>query len=332
MPAGPRRCGSSDRGVGGGARRASHIYPAGTESCHHGHLRAALILSLILTILNYIVLTGYDRLAFAYIGKVLPWRRIVGTSFVAYAIANNVGFPALSGAWVRYHFYARWGVTAEELSRIVIAYSVTFWLGLLALAGMSVAFSPLPRASVFPGRCQPAAGWLLMLVPLAYIATCGLRRTPLRLWRLQLALPTRARHRTTRRGLALEWSLAATVLYVLLPPSPLSFVEFLGTFVVAIPLGAASHVPGGVGVFEGVVVLLLRPLLSAPQLLPPLVLFRVIYYFLPFVSGSIALIVDEARQRRGKYRRAATAVGIRQAAQNSPRRFDDSPAPAQPHH
>ena len=37
----------------------------------------------------------------------------------------------LSGASVRYRFYTRWGVTAEELSRIVFSYSVTFWLGLL---------------------------------------------------------------------------------------------------------------------------------------------------------------------------------------------------------
>src|SRR4051812_6610372 len=125
--------------------------------------RGRLALTLILTILNYAALTGYDRLAFAYIGNALPWRRIVATSFVAYAIANNVGFPALSGAWVRYHFYTRWGVTAEELSRIVFAYSVTFWLGLLALAGTSIAFSPVPRASVFPGRCPAAVGWLLML-------------------------------------------------------------------------------------------------------------------------------------------------------------------------
>ena len=49
---------------------------------------------------------------------------------------------------MRYRFYSRWGVTAEELSRIVFSYSVTFWLGLLALGGLSLALAPLPtRAS-----------------------------------------------------------------------------------------------------------------------------------------------------------------------------------------
>ena len=62
-------------------------------------------------------------------------------------ISNNVGFAMLSGASVRYRFYTRWGLTAEELSRIVFSYSVTFWLGLLGLGGLSLVVSPLPAAS-----------------------------------------------------------------------------------------------------------------------------------------------------------------------------------------
>ena len=82
---------------------------------------AQLALALALTALNYAALTGYDLLAFAYIGKRLPRRHIAFASFLAYAISNNVGFAMLSGASVRYRFYTRWGVTAEELSRIVVS-------------------------------------------------------------------------------------------------------------------------------------------------------------------------------------------------------------------
>ena len=76
------------------------------------------------------------------------------TSFIAYAVANNVGFAMLSGASVRYRFYTRWGVTADELSRIVFSYSVTFWLGLLALGGLSLvarARFPLAHGGRRPG-------------------------------------------------------------------------------------------------------------------------------------------------------------------------------------
>ena len=64
----------------------------------------------------------------------------------------------LSGASVRYRFYTRWGVTAEELSRIVFSYSVTFWLGLLLLGGLSLAMSPLPAAHELPGAADRRAG------------------------------------------------------------------------------------------------------------------------------------------------------------------------------
>jgi phosphatidylglycerol lysyltransferase len=60
-----------------------------------------LAAAVVLTILNYATLTGYDLLAFAYIRKPLPRRQIVLVSFLDYASANNVGFAMLSGGSVR---------------------------------------------------------------------------------------------------------------------------------------------------------------------------------------------------------------------------------------
>ena len=127
--------------------------------------RVSLAVALALTILNYIVLTGYDLVAFAYIGKQLPRGRVMLTSFLAYAIANNVSFAMLSGASVRYRFYSRWGITGEELSRIVFSYSVTFWLGLFALGGLSLLVTPLPASDQLPGRFAIVAGWMLLVIP-----------------------------------------------------------------------------------------------------------------------------------------------------------------------
>ncbi len=74
----------------------------------------------------------------------------------------------LSGASVRYRFYTRWGVTAEELSRIVFSYSVTFWLGLLALGGLSLALGPLQPLHGCPlGRWLAPIGWLLVTIAVA---------------------------------------------------------------------------------------------------------------------------------------------------------------------
>lgn len=272
--------------------------------------RGQLGLGLLLTLLNYATLAGYDLLAFAYIGKRLSRVRIVMASLLAYAISNNVGFAMLSGASVRYRFYTRWGVTAEELSRIVFSYSVTFWLGLFGLGGLSLAFSGLPGALDVPGRqVLVPVGWLLMLVPLAYLVVTAVRRQPLRIRGFVLPLPSLRIAAAQLLVSSLDWALAGAVLYALLPPTPLSFVGFLGSFLAAILLGMVSHVPGGVGVFEGLMVLLLKPYLTSGQLVPALVVFRAVYYLMPLGLALIGLVVDEARQRRVQAARAAAVLG-----------------------
>ena len=269
-----------------------------------------LVFAVLLTAFNYLALTGYDLLAFAYIEKALPRAQIAAASFLAYAISNSVGFAMLSGASVRYRFYTRWGVTAEELSRIVFSYSVTFWLGLCALGGLSLVTSQVPEGFEFPAqRVLMPVGYLLILAPLMYIAATVLRRAPLRLWRLELPLPS-PRIAVAQLALsAVDWSVAGAVLYVLLPPSTLSFLPFLGIFLVAILLGMVSHVPGGLGVFEGLMVLLLKPYLSSAELLPALVVFRAVYYLLPLSIALVGLVADEAWQRRGHVGRLAAAAG-----------------------
>jgi len=108
---------------------------------------------------------------------------------------------------------------------------------------------------------------------------------------------------------SLDWALTGAVLFVLLPPSTLSFVAFLGIFLVAILIGIVSHVPGGVGVFEGLMVLLLKPYLDSGELLPRLVIFRAVYYLLPFSVALIGLVVDDVHQRRGQAARVGVAIG-----------------------
>jgi len=281
--------------------------------------RAELALAIALTVVNYVVLTGYDLVAFVYIGKTLPRVRVMLASFLAYAIANNVSFAMLSGASVRYRFYSRWGVTGEEVSRIVFSYSVTFWLGLFALGGLSLVVMPLPMSEQLPaGGLAIIAGWALMLMPFGYLAATVLRRAPLRLWTLALRLPT-PRVAVAQLTLSvIDWALAGAVMYVLLPPSALSFLPFMGVFLVSILLGMASHVPGGLGVFEGLMVLLLKPYLTSSQLLPALVVYRAVYYLLPLIVALLVLLADELHQRRGHAARVGAALG-RMSDQLTPR-------------
>ncbi|MBY0495804.1 MAG: bifunctional lysylphosphatidylglycerol flippase/synthetase MprF [Cyanobacteria bacterium] len=248
--------------------------------------RQRLWLAALLTVVNYAALTGYDFIAFADLGRRVPRGQIALTAFLAYALSNTIGFAMLTGASVRHRFYSRLGITAAELSQIVLSYSVTFWLGLFALGGISLGANE-----------SITAGAILITIPILYFGA-ALAGAPLRVGRVVVWLPAPALAAAQIVLSSVEWLLAAAILYVLLPQPSLPFITFAGVFLIAILIGIISHIPGGMGVFEGVLVLLLAPHLDSRQVLPSLVVFRVIYFLGPLLIGLTGLIVDEAWQRR----------------------------------
>src|SRR4051812_46268414 len=129
-----------------------------------------LIAAVTLTAVNYAVLTGYDFLAFAYIGRQLPPLQVAIASFLSYAVSNNIGFAMLSGASVRYRFYSRWGLSGEELARCVFSYSGAFWLGLLALGGISLAAGPHIVVARMTERVLEPLGWILLAAAVGYVS------------------------------------------------------------------------------------------------------------------------------------------------------------------
>jgi phosphatidylglycerol lysyltransferase len=269
----------------------------------------ALVLAFLLTALSYVTLSGYDFVAMAYIRKRLPRTHVGWVSFLAYAVANNVGFAALSGASVRYRFYTRWGLTAEDLSLVVLSNSVACWLGLLMLGGISLVSAPTAVATLPWPRWTLPVGWLFIGVAVAYVMLVAMWRAPVRVRGFSVPSP-RVRLAIAQLTVsAIDWTLAAAVLYVLLPPSPATFVNVVAAFLLAQLLGLASHIPGGIGVFEGLIVFALSPFLAASQLLPALVVYRAIYYVLPLSVALVGLVVDEALLRRHHAIRFAASIG-----------------------
>src|SRR5262249_35778698 len=156
---------------------------------------AAVALALLLTAVNYAVLTGYDQLAFVYVGRAIPRWQITMASFVGYAIANSVGFAVLSGTAARYRFYSRWGLSASDISRIVVFYSGTFWLGLLVLGGWSLLASPpsgLASLDLHPidiHRLAVPLGVTFLGVSAAYAVATFVAPAPVRTLRVRVHPP-----------------------------------------------------------------------------------------------------------------------------------------------
>src|SRR5262249_18350168 len=108
-----------------------------------------------------------------------------------------------------------------------------------------------------------------------------LRLPSLRLALLQLALAV------------VDITVSAAVVWVLLPPAishgPIGFVAFAAIYAVAIALGVASHLPGGIGVFEGTVMLAFGHHVPLNPLAAALLLYRAIYYLGPLILATLVL-------------------------------------------
>lgn len=259
-----------------------------------------MVLALAFTAAGYLTLTGYDVLALRYLKRPLPYRRAALASFISYAFSNNLN-AVVTGMPIRARFYTAWGLGAEEVARLIAFCVLAFWMGFLTLCGVTFTFFPqqLPQALHLPFASERPLGALCLLVAAAYLVATFTRRRPLRLrgWEIELPTPPAALAQIALSSL--DWTLAGAVLYVLLPPSPqLSFPAFFGFFLLAQLVGLVSHSPGGLGVFDTLIVLLLAPAVPAAAVLGALVLFRAIYYLLPLVLAALLLAGAELVQRR----------------------------------
>ena len=261
---------------------------------------ARLLLAALFTLLGYAVMTLYDRFALAAIGRRLSWQRITLISFISYAFSNAVGMSLLVSGSIRYRFYVQNGLGAGEIARVVLFCTTSFWLGLLALTGVTLLCVPLPPELPFAALSQPLGAALLAL-PLAWLLG-GLVRRPLRIWRWRVTLPSMSTALKQILVGAFDWGLAAAVLYVLMPDGLNNgFGHFLAIFVIAQIIGLISHVPGGLGVFEAVMLAGFgatgNAQLTAP-ILGALAAFRVIYYLLPLCTATVLVLQREARGLR----------------------------------
>ncbi|MFT8243612.1 phosphatidylglycerol lysyltransferase domain-containing protein [Roseomonas sp. BN140053] len=274
------------------------------------------------TLLAYAVLTIYDRLGSVYAGKPISYSRTALASFCSYTMAHNLGFAAVSGAAVRYRFYAAWGLTPVEIAKVIAFTSLTFGLGGFALGGIVLMTHPEVLPWVGDGELIP--NWAARLVALVMWVIVAVyvvlaRFVPhLKLFGHQVDLPG-FRMAVAQVVLAsVDVAVTATIFYVLLPATPpgapeLTFLMFLGIYVAGYTAGLAASVPGGLGVFDGFMMLSLSPWIPAPQVVGALLLFRLFYYIAPlFVAGAL-FVGFELSQRRSLLRRLRAEARVADA-------------------
>jgi uncharacterized membrane protein YbhN (UPF0104 family) len=260
-----------------------------------------LALSLAVTVLGYLALAGYDAVSLAALGRRLPFRRVAYAAFLGYAFANSLPLSVVTGATVRYRLYSQWGLGEDEAARVMTLNTVTYVLGLLASAGLAFAMQPVlvPGFLRLPLRTARPIGFACLAIVAAYLAWSSRPGRDLRLWRWELPRPTLRRALAQIAISAADWVLSGAALYVLLPRN-VPFHVFFAVFLLGQIAGLVAQVPGGLGVFEAVMVWGLSPAISAPSVLLALLMYRLVYYLLPLglATGFWAL-----REGRRWYRR-----------------------------
>lgn len=276
------------------AGQARHDLAAALAALPGTRLAAALCC----TAAGYAVLAGYDLLALRQLRCRVAWRDAAAAALLSGALGNTVGNTLFAGGAVRYWIYTAAGLSAAQVVRLVLYCSLGFWLGYLALAATTFVAAPL----ALPAALQPLAttrpvGLLLAALLASWVGLCA-RGRPLAIGRWRLPLPTpRLTLAQTLVG-ACDLGLMATALYVLLPDTAPGFAAFLTMFLLALVAGTASQVPGGLGVFEAAMLVMLSPHVEVGALTAALLAFRAVYLVLPLLVASSAVGVRGLLWRR----------------------------------
>ena len=269
-----------------------------------------VVAAIALTFLDYFILTGYDTLALTYIGHRLPYRKIAVASFIGYVFSHNA--TILGGSAARYRIYSGLGLSAGQVARLILFCSITFWLGFLTLGGFTFLFNPqaIEHGAHLPFKTTWPIGVIFLILLATYLIVTTARKKPVTIRGWELAIPSSGLSFCQIALASIDWAIAGSVLYVLLSNTvQMSYMEFLEIFLLAQFIGLVSAVPGGLGVFEGAMLLLLSEAAPASSLIGSLLLYRVIYYLLPLGLASIILGVEEMSARKETLKRLGEAIG-----------------------
>jgi uncharacterized membrane protein YbhN (UPF0104 family) len=246
----------------------------------------------------FCTLTFYDFFALRTIGKKqVPYRIAALSSFTSYTIGHNIGATVFTGGAIRFRIYSDYGLNAIDVAKICFLSGLTFWLGNLFVLGFGMAWHPWAASAM--DLLPPAVNRLIAIGCLAGIAayfiwlSLGENRRELGQNGWKVVLPSARLTLLQVLIGVVDLGFCAMAMYLLMPMQPgIDFVSLAVVFILATLLGFASHAPGSLGVFDAAMLVAL-PEFGREQLLATLVVFRILYFLIPF---GIAISIMGCRE------------------------------------
>src|SRR6478752_4092756 len=264
------------------------ILTALTEiSPHHIALAALCVIGAFCT------LTFYDFFALRTLGeKHVPYRIAAMSAFASYSIGHNIGATVFTGGAIRFRIYSDYGLNAIDVAKICFLSGLTFWLGNIFV--LSIGMVIHPDAATAMDQLPSSINRLIALGGLASIGAylvwlcMGEKRRELGQKGWKVVLPSAPLTLVQILIGVVDLGFCALAMYLLVPATPqIDFLSLSVVFILATLLGFASHAPGSLGVFDAAMLVAL-PEFGREQLLATLLVFRILYFLLPFaISISI---------------------------------------------
>jgi uncharacterized membrane protein YbhN (UPF0104 family) len=257
-----------------------------------GHIAAAALFAAG----GYVTLGFYDWFALRTIGarQVPVWTAaLAGTT--SYAIGHGIGAMVVASAAIRYRIYSRFGLGVVDIAKLCFVAGLTFWLGNVTALSLGMAY--MPEAAEAVDRIPP---WLNQVIGIGGL--CGLAGYLAWVWpkpRMlgrngsSVALPS-GWMTATQIGIGLaDMSCCSLAMYLLMPALPeIDFIPLAVAVVFGTLLGFASHAPGGIGALDAVMLIAL-PGVDQAQVVATLLLYRMLYFVVPFAIALAGLGIRE---------------------------------------
>jgi len=246
----------------------------------------------------FCTLTFYDFFAVRTIGKKeVPYRIAALSAFCSYSIGHNLGATVFTGGAIRFRIYSDYALNAIDVAKICFLSGLTFWLGNLVVLGIGMAYHPAAASDM--DLLPPELNRLIAFACLAGIVIyfvwlmTGKERRQLGQNGWKVVLPSARLTLVQVLIGVVDLGFCATAMYLLVPMEPhIDFMSLAVVFILATLLGFASHAPGSLGVFDAAMLVAL-PQFGREQLLATLLVFRVLYFVIPF---TIAISIMGTRE------------------------------------
>lgn len=235
----------------------------------------------------FCTLTFYDYFALRTIGKKqVPYRIAALSSFTSYTIGHNLGATVFTGGAIRFRIYSDYGLNAIDVAKICFISGLTFWLGNCFVLGIGMVWHPQAASAI--DKLPDALNRLIGLGCLAGIAaylvwiSIGKERRQLGQNGWKVMLPSAPLTLLQIAIGVIDLGFCALAFYLLMPETPyVDFVSVSVVFILATLLGFASHAPGSLGVFDAAMLVAL-PQFKQEELIATVVMFRILYFMIPF--------------------------------------------------